>query len=116
MFLVHRDRMGRLSFSPIQSARYQHFAREHGITLTPRSVLVWDEARNLLLSEADAILFLLTQCVGPWRQLALLLTRLPRGPFKLGYRLIARWRHRWFRPPQDLIPVLPPDLAPRVQL
>lgn len=115
VFLVKRDRPGKLRFTPIQSERYQLFAKEHRITLTPRSILVWSPESNQLLSEAEAVLFLL-RTIGAWPFAIQFAAWFPKALLNNTYRLVARLRHRCFRRPTQLAPPLPPQFSDRIEL
>ncbi|MBK6764907.1 MAG: DUF393 domain-containing protein [bacterium] len=114
VFLLKRDRTGLLHFLPTQTARYRQFARDHGIAITPRSLLVWDPQSGVLLSEAAAVLRLLPHCGPLWRFASRLLGLMPLAVLTAVYRAIARVRHRIFPTPRSLWPVVPPGLRPRL--
>jgi predicted DCC family thiol-disulfide oxidoreductase YuxK len=67
----------------------------------PRTILVVREfggAAEQILVRSDAVLALLAELPHPWRTVGVVLRCLPRPVLELGYRLIARWRHRiWGR-------------------
>lgn len=114
VFLLKRDRSQSLFFAPIQSQAYRKFAQEHQITLTPRSIIVHDPIRNKLLTESDAVLHLLAGCGPGWWRTATFVSFLPKSFRNTVYRLVARFRHSFFRRPENLVPRLPAQLTSRI--
>lgn len=114
VFLLTRDRGERLYFAPIQSETYRTFAQSRGISLTPRSILVYHETEQRLLSEAAAVFYLLRYCGRFWRGIVAVCDMLPMKIWNEVYRMIAKVRHRLFAEPKGLIPELPPELMRRV--
>lgn len=114
VFLLKRDRTGTLYFMPTQTRTYSEFARSHGIAFSPRSVLVWDTSTATLLSGAPAVLRLLRLCSPLWKFIARMLSIVPPSVLNTAYVTIARFRHRVFKAPKDLIPNIPPSLRDRL--
>ncbi|MCF8239633.1 MAG: DCC1-like thiol-disulfide oxidoreductase family protein [Saprospiraceae bacterium] len=92
-FLIRRDRHDRFRFAALQSP----LAQRNGIAptedMTPDSVIVMKD--QLMLTDSTAALTLLATLGGLWSffRIFLLLPCALRDPV---YRLIARYRYRWF--------------------
>jgi predicted DCC family thiol-disulfide oxidoreductase YuxK len=62
-----------------------------------------------LLIRSDAWIHILRRLNGGWRVIAAVMSVIPRPLRDGAYDFIAAIRHRLFRPPPDLCPVLSPE-------
>lgn len=103
-FVVARDRAGRFRFAPQDAA-----------TADPSTVVVLSADGRRLVRSA-AVLYMLSRLGGGWPLVAALGRLVPRPLGDAAYRAIARVRHRLFRQPQGLCPVVPPHLRDRFEV
>ncbi|MGA2168423.1 MAG: DCC1-like thiol-disulfide oxidoreductase family protein [Terracidiphilus sp.] len=105
-WFLARDRRDRLRFAPYESPKVAGVLARHGIgalepVVGPSTVLVvldLGSPAERLLIRSDGVLTILRELPGPWPAVATVLGWVPRAVRDLGYRLIARWRHRiWGR-------------------
>ncbi len=100
-----------------------HFAPRAGKTFTvmipaeiraelPPSIVVLATDGGVLTRSA-AVLHILKQLGGPWRALGVAGSIVPARLRDLVYGVIARIRHRTFRAPEGLCPVVAPELMKR---
>jgi len=92
-FVLKRDKSERFRFASLQGA----FAKEAVPSLDqsrpPESMLLLKDGR--LYDRSTAALLVLAELPAPTRWLGLLLW-IPRPLRNVGYRLIAKYRYRWF--------------------
>ncbi|MGD0682131.1 MAG: DCC1-like thiol-disulfide oxidoreductase family protein [Terracidiphilus sp.] len=105
-WLLRRDLRDRLRFAASESAKVAGLLTRHGISLQetksgPTTILVvqeFDQPAERVLERSKAVLALLAELPRPWPAVAAALGWVPRPMLDLGYRVIARWRHRiWGR-------------------
>ena len=75
--------------------------------------LVLRTADGRLRTRSEAVLESLRRVGGPWPALAAALGLVPRSVADRLYDGIARVRQRFFRPPADICPAVPPRLRAR---
>ena len=98
-FLV-RDRRDRLRFAASEGALVAGILERHGVTAWgtgPDTILVVRDAGGAaeqVLARSEAVRALLRELPQPWPAVGAALGWVPRPVLDLGYRLIARWRHR----------------------
>jgi predicted DCC family thiol-disulfide oxidoreductase YuxK len=68
-----------------------------------------------LLARSDAWIHILRRLGGGWAMLAGVAALVPRPIRDGAYELVARVRHRLFRRPDDLCPIVPPELQARFE-
>ncbi len=116
--LLAEDAAGqRFRFAPLESDLFRAarakpgsgFADEDPI---PDSVLV-ERPGERLLARSAGVLELGHQLGGYWRAASTILGWLPSAVLDSGYDFVARIRHRLFARPEDVCPILPPDLRGR---
>lgn len=103
-WLMRRDLRDRLRFAALDSTKVAGLLARHslsGLELTTGTVLVVRDAggsAESVLLRSDAVVELLRELPRPWPWAGTALRWIP-GPMRdLGYRLVARWRHRiWGR-------------------
>ena len=99
--LLGLDRRGRLRFAPLQGPAAQAYLRQHGLPATDfeSMILVPDWARRDAprhLRQTDAAIAALREVGGIGSTMAAVLRVVPRAWRDAGYRLVARWRRRFF--------------------
>jgi predicted DCC family thiol-disulfide oxidoreductase YuxK len=98
-FVMRRDRRGAVRFAALQSAFAVETLARHGKDagrLDTVYVLVDDGGREVVLSEARAILRVLRELGGGWRVFATVAGVLPTALLNVAYRVVARTRYRLF--------------------
>lgn len=107
--LLRLDRIGALRFAPLQGPAAQEFLRTHGLPADDFETLVfvpdWSQRAdpstssgqgNNFLVRTDGVVAAL-RAVGAMRRAALL-ALVPRALRDAVYRLVARWRTKFFGP------------------
>jgi len=99
--LLGLDRRGRLRFAPLQGPAAQGYLRQHGLPATDfeSMILVPDWARRDAtppLRQTDAAIAALREVGGIGRVAAAIFRMVPGVGRDAGYRLVARWRRRFF--------------------
>jgi predicted DCC family thiol-disulfide oxidoreductase YuxK len=112
--LAHDPAGAAFRFAPIGGETFEaHVPPERSEEL-PDSILV-ERSDGTLLARSDALVHILRRLGGGWELLGRALARVPRPMRDALYDFVARHRLRWFRPPEDACPVLPPDLRARFE-
>jgi predicted DCC family thiol-disulfide oxidoreductase YuxK len=115
-FVLARDRTGNaFRFAPLDSDLFRAAvpeAERAGLGET----LVVQTADGAILTRARAVLHIMRRLGGVWRLLAGPLAIIPRPLLDRLYDVVAWSRHRLFRRPADVCPVLPPRLRQRFDL
>ena len=101
-WFLRRDRHDRLRFAAAESVDLATLIKRHQIGPTdsltvPSTILVVKHlggADEQLLVRSSAALSMLCELPRPWPAIAAVLRLIPRPVRDLGYRLIARFRHR----------------------
>ncbi len=97
-FVLARDRAARFRFAPLQGSLaaglLPRFDADPGRLDTLLVVADLGGPGERLLRRSAAVLLVLASLGGGWRQLGALLRLVPRPVLDLGYRLVARLRHR----------------------
>ena len=68
---------------------------------------------ELVLTRSEAVPYILKRLGGAWRYFALAGSVVPSSFRDLLYGIVAHVRHRVFRAPEALCPVVPPELIKR---
>lgn len=99
-FVLRRDRRAVFRFAPLQSALAAQILTRHGADPcdldTVYLVIDHEQPTEHLLARSDAVLFVLSQLGGFWKFFALFSRIIPRPLRELAYRLVARYRYRFF--------------------
>ena len=112
-FLLARDTDGgNFRFAPLQGVTARDEVAAMQIMDSPDSIVVITPDGRVLL-ESAAILYLLNRVGGGWGALGRVSAIVPRRVRDAAYRLVARWRHRFFARPEDTCPVVPAELRAR---
>ena len=99
-WLLRRDRQDRLRFVALESERVAGVLERHslsGLDSASGTMLVVRDvggAGESVLVRSDAVAALLRELPQPWPGVGVALKWIPRPVRDLGYRVIARWRHR----------------------
>jgi predicted DCC family thiol-disulfide oxidoreductase YuxK len=103
-WLMRRDLRDRLRFAALDSTKVAGVLERHSLSglelATGTLVVVVDAggAAERVLLRSDAVVALLYELQRPWAWVGAVLKWIPRPMRDLGYRLVARWRHRiWGR-------------------
>ena len=112
--LDHDSDGSRFRFAPLGGTAAQRELSEIDLTELPDSVVVLTPSRDVFF-RSDAIVYLLRKIGGGWGLTAGALAIVPRPLRDLGYRLVAKYRRRFFAPPQGACPVVPVDLRARFE-
>ncbi|MCK6448857.1 MAG: DUF393 domain-containing protein [Planctomycetes bacterium] len=117
-FAVVRDEAARLRFAPLGGATAQREAaalRSSRVPLDSSVASTVVLVRGEALVRSRAVAQVLVELGGPWRVLGALLRLLPRALADRGYDFVAARRARWFARPDSACPLLPADLARRIE-
>ena len=99
-WLMRRDRRDLLRFVALESEKVAGVLERHklsGLDSGAGTMMVVrdaGEARESVLVRSDAVVALLRELRQPWPVVGGVLGWIPRPVRDLGYRVIARWRHR----------------------
>lgn len=99
-WLLRRDRWDRLRFVAVESEKIRGLLTRHSLSdLDSESgtILVVRNAgmaAESVLMRSDAVVTLLQELPQPWPAVGAALKWIPRRVRDVGYRMIARWRHR----------------------
>lgn len=111
-FVLGHDPDGPLSFAPLQGETFATEVPEDVRAALPDS-LVLLTAEGSVLTRSTAVIALLRYLGGGWGAWSRILSVLPRPLRDAGYRLVAALRHRLFKRPEGLCPILPPEVRRR---
>jgi predicted DCC family thiol-disulfide oxidoreductase YuxK len=109
-FLLKRDRMARLRYTPLQSMLGREVLVRFGIHATPNGVALVTDAltpRERLYQRSDAVQEALRLLGGRWRGLGRVMRLVPRALREFGYGVVARLRYRIFGR-HEICPIPPP--------
>ena len=115
-FVVRRDRQaGRFEFAPLGGETFdQQLSAEQRAAL-PDSIAVRTTAGKVL-TRSDATRHILRRLGGVWAVVAALMGVLPRRLNDWIYDRVAAIRHRLFKKPAGVCPVLPEELRGRFKV
>lgn len=112
-FLLRRDGDGsRFRYAPLQGETWVAGVPARRRRELPDSVVV-QTVKGDLLVETRGVIHLLRRLGGGWKAVAGMLWIVPRPLRDFGYRFIAALRHRLFRRPEELCPIVPVELRGR---
>jgi predicted DCC family thiol-disulfide oxidoreductase YuxK len=111
-FILAEDRAARFRFAPLQSAAFAQALPETRRRPLPDSFVLMDGSGQLRL-KSDAVIYILHALGGLWSVLGLALQLVPRTIRDVAYDMVGRIRHRLFRRPADLCPLMPMTLRAR---
>ena len=114
-FAIVRDPDGgRFRFAALGGEAFRRLVPEALRAGLPDSIVVLTPGGELLVRSA-AVIHILDRIGGPWRLTGRLLALVPRTIRDVGYDGVARVRHRLFRRPADVCPVMLPELRARFE-
>lgn len=110
-FLIAEDRLGRLSFSPIDGKAIRDAVPVEMIDALPDSIVLAVDGNILLKS--DAVIRCLQMLGGLWRLIGTLMQIIPKRIRDWGYDVVATRRYALFGTKDDSCPLMPADLRRR---
>jgi predicted DCC family thiol-disulfide oxidoreductase YuxK len=111
-FVVAADPAGAFRFAPLGGETFLAQVPPDRRGGLPDSIVV-RRRDGALLVRSDAALHVLERLGGGWRALGALLRLVPRPLRDAAYDFVAGRRLRWFAPPEDACPIVPPQLRSR---
>lgn len=112
-FVVWADRPGTaFRFAPLGGEAFRSAVPEDRRAGLPDSIVILT-ASGELLTKSEAVAYMLRRLGGGWRAAAWLIEIFPLGLRDAVYDFIARIRHRLFRKPEGVCPLLPPHFRQR---
>ena len=115
-FILKHDRLGTaFRFAPLQGKTFQIRVPVDQRDGLPDSMVLQTHDGSLLV-RSNAWIHILRRLGGGWKIMAAVVAPIPRPLRDAVYDLIARIRYRVFRRPDDLCPIVPPDLRTRFDL
>lgn len=111
-FVLERDRKGTLEFAPLQGETLRGQLPAATRDALPDSLVILT-ADGSLLTRSTSVVALLRYLGGAWGVLGSILGFIPRFLRDGGYRFVAAIRHRIFKKPENLCPILPPEVRAR---
>jgi predicted DCC family thiol-disulfide oxidoreductase YuxK len=108
-FVLSEDLDAMCKLAPLQGETFAALE----LPAVPDSIALKDGER--ILWRSSAVVSLLCRLGGYWRVLGWLLWCVPKPLRDLGYMAFARVRHHFFKKPQGLCPLIPPELQTRFQ-
>ena len=98
-----------LVFMPLQGKTFQAFIKFENIAFLPDSIVVYDPDSKILFYKMKAIIRVLEHLGGLWRCIAYLLKFIPLTISNIVYDIVAKKRHKFFKKPNAICPLLPPE-------
>lgn len=111
-WLLRRDRAAVFLFAPLGGESFQSRIANDRQQDLPDSIVLLTPSGELLL-KSTAVRAMLHQIGNPWRILGAAMSVIPRSLADWGYDVIAKIRHRLFKKPSDVCPIVPPELRSR---
>jgi len=112
-FVLPRDEAGeRFQFAPLQGETIRSKLSEQDLATLPDSIVVIKPDGQQLV-KSDAAIYVLSQMDGAWSNLALVMRCVPRMIRDALYNGVAKVRHKLFKKPDDVCPMLPTELRGR---
>lgn len=105
-FILNRGERGLgIRFAPLYGETFRRRIPEHDREHLPDSLVILTPAGDLL-SRSRAVLHIFNRLGGGWCLLGWMGRILPRAFADAIYDLIARLRHRFFKKPEDVCPIM----------
>ncbi len=112
LFVLERDKEGLFRFAPLQGGTLEQLLSQEARAALPDS-LVLRQPDGAILTRSSAVAAMLKHLGAGWPALGFLLRIIPRLLRDFGYDCVARVRHRCFRKPEGVCPIVPPELRGR---
>ncbi len=103
---------GATKFAPLQSEVVKGYFSEEELGSLPDTMVVIDGEENKLL-RSDGPIYLLKQLGGYWKILGIFAGFFPAVARNYVYDLVAGVRHRFFKTPKGMCPILPEQIRHR---
>ena len=114
-FTIARDPLGLFHYAPLQGELFRTTVPEAQRAALPDSVVL-RPADGQLLIRSEAVLHVLRRLGGGWAVMAGVVGIVPRVVRDWCYDGIARIRHRLFKRPAEVCPVVPGELRGRFEV
>jgi predicted DCC family thiol-disulfide oxidoreductase YuxK len=102
-------------FAPLDSEAFRRTVPQGAAASLPDSFVLRTEDGRVLTRSA-AFIEVTIRLGGAWRVIGWFLRLVPAVVRDRVYDAVARARHKWFAPPADVCPVIPPGLRSRFDL
>jgi predicted DCC family thiol-disulfide oxidoreductase YuxK len=112
LWTLARDHSAAFLFAPLGGDSFKTRVSEEQRSHLPDSIALQTPHTRLLFKSA-AVRAILLQIGGAWRVFGVILGWVPRRVADWGYDFVARIRHRLFKKPDDVCPVVPAELRSR---
>ncbi|MBI3508235.1 MAG: DUF393 domain-containing protein [Chlamydiia bacterium] len=76
-------------------------------SLQPDSIAVYSQKNTQLYYKGEAVRLIFSQLKYPWKGLFYLLNLIPKFMLNYTYDIVAKYRHRFFKKPDDSCPTVP---------
>lgn len=111
-FVLKHDREAVFRFSQLEGDLFKKTFSETERNSFPDSIVLLTDNRQVLI-RSSATAYLLEKIGGIWRILSVLLKLIPRPMRDSAYIFVAKIRHKLFKTPDDVCPIVPDDLKKR---
>lgn len=111
-FLLAEDKLVNFNFSPLQGSKFLSIKDKLPLESIPDSIVLITNSGKAL-THSSAIIYLLHKLGGLWILLGCLLWLIPRAIRDIGYTCIGMIRHKLFKAPKDLCPIIDEELRSR---
>src|SRR5262245_256108 len=111
-FTVKRDRAQRFFYAPLQGETIKRELPPESRAILPDSIVLLsgEEAMHV---RSDAVVEILKHLGGAWPAVAVVLCVIPKVLRDWGYDFVAKVRRVVFPKPNELCPIVPPELRAR---
>jgi predicted DCC family thiol-disulfide oxidoreductase YuxK len=111
-FVLAADVRGVFRFAPLQSVTFKNaFSADQRSEFPDTMVTCTTDGQGLIFS--SGIVYILKRLGGIWKVIGVVLWLIPPFLRDAGYRCVAAIRHRLFKRPPELCPLVPPHLQDR---
>ena len=111
-FLLAEDTSGVFVFSPLQGDTFEKSLSLEERQKLPDSIVV-RTASGTIYVRFVGFVYLIKRLGGIWRALGSLLSLVPRPLGDFGYKLVAKYRLKFFKRPENSCPLIPKPLSGR---
>jgi len=104
---------GTTAFSPLQGEEIKNYFSTAELAAFPDSMITINNTDQTLL-KSEGVIFLLKQLGGLWRILGIFCSWFPSSLSDFVYDFLAKVRHRIFKTPEQLCPLVPEEIQSRL--